>query len=114
VDSPDLPRSIPSQWCERYLNTLGSLGICGVLGSGVRGAGSSDLSLPTGVGVATSHSAPLEHRTLCCAGDGEHPSAPAPVGPPEAVHCGLVGPPPFSCLTVRDNVLNSCRLGGGR
>jgi len=99
---------------QRYRNTLGSLGIGGFLGSGVRGAGSSDLSLPTGVGAATSHSAPLEHRTLCCPpsdpgerlvpqpGDGEHPSPPAPVGPPEAAHCGLARPRHFSCYPNKD------------
>jgi len=99
VDSPDLLSSIP----QRYLNTLGSLGICGSFGSGVRGAGSSDPSLPTGVGAAIRHSAPLEHRTLSFAPERARGrcwclSPPAPVGPP-AAHCGLARPRYFSSST---------------
>jgi len=50
---------------QRYLNTLGSLGICGLFGSGSLGARGRVLGLPAGGGWRRCHSAPLENRTLC-------------------------------------------------
>jgi len=103
VSSPDLLGSIPSR---RYHNTQDSQRIRGFLGSGVRGAGSSDPSLPTGVGEAIRHSAPLERPTLYFApartrGRCWCLSPLAPVGPPEA-HCGLEGRA-TSLVTTTDN-----------
>jgi len=66
VASPDL-LSISSQRCQRYHNTLDSLGICGFLGSYPPGAWGRVLGLPAGGGWRRCHSAPLEDRTLCFA-----------------------------------------------
>jgi len=86
----------------------------GIHGSDPRGTGSSDLRLTTGDGEATSHSAPLEDRTLFFCppdghhnplqgvlpvpetsrtktGDGEHPSPSEPV---VGTHLGVQGAKP--------------------
>jgi len=100
VDSPDLLSSISSR--ERYRNTLGSLGICG-LGSGSLEARGRVLGLPVGGGWRRCHSAPLKNRTLCCAPlrpeDGEHQSYPSPAGPSRRPVKGALH---FSCYPYKD------------
>ena len=97
-------------------------------GSGLQGTGSDDPCLPTGDGEATSHSAPLEDRTLwfchsdgfviqplalglwtLLPGDGEHPSPSEPVGCP---HPGVQGAePPLYPESIAQSHISSCNIG---